>query len=1285
MDFFIPTKKNTKNGIEVYPKFVIKSNIEDLMIRGQDFYAIWDEENGLWSTNEGRALEIIDKQVEIFGKQYEDAYIKYLWDAESGMIDKWHHYCKRQLRDSYVELDSTLIFANDPVSRTDYGSKKLPYDLADVDTPAYNELMSVIYSAEERLKIEWAIGSIIAGDSKNIQKFLVLYGDKGTGKSTVLNIIEKLFDGYYAVFDAKALGSANDQFALEPFRNNPLVAIQHDGDLSRIEDNTRLNSLVSHEIMTVNEKFKSAYSTRFVSFLFMGTNKPVRITDSKSGILRRLIDVSPTGKKVSIFKYNQLKKAIDYELGGIAKHCLDIYESNKNLFDNYIPTSMFGASNDFYNYILDSYDYFITEEVIPLKKAWIAYKEYCDDARVPYPLSLRLFKEELKNYFDNFDERYILSDGTRIRSAYRNFNRSKIEGELPPSKITETPNWLIFKEQSSVLDEYCKDCPAQYSNERGTPQMAWADVETTLKDIDTSKEHYVRVPKNLITIDLDIPDEHGNKSLEKNLEAAAKFPMTYAELSKSGNAIHLEYLYSGNVEELSNIYSEHIEIKKSVGKSALRRKLTRCNDLMIATLTSGLPLIEKKKMINEEVIKDEKHLRNLINKQLRKETHGNTTQSIQYIVKLMNDAYAQNLTYDLTNMKKAVEEFALHSSHQSEYCYKLIQSIKWSNNSNNDISTYDDDLPITFFDVEVFPNLFVCNYKVSGDKQIKRLINPSDEQIKMLCKHHRLVGFNNRRYDNHILYARMLGYSNEALFKLSRRIIKGDRTAFFSEAYNLSYTDIYDFASKKQSLKKYEIEIGFTHVELGLPWDKEVPEEMWETVAEYCDNDVLATEALFKYLEGDWLARKILCDLTGGHPNMTTNTLSTILIFGNNKEPQNEFKYRNLGEPVNALNNEELSFLADIMPEMINSRSISDSDSWLPYFPGYKFDSGKSTYRGELVSEGGYVYAEPGIYYDAALLDIGSMHPHSAAAEITFGVRYTKRFYDLVKARLMIKHGKFDKLSKHMDGLFEPYIKDISNDPKVAKNLAQALKIVINSVYGLTKAHFDNPFKDPRNIDNIVAKRGALFMIDLKHAVQEKGFTVVHIKTDSIKIANATPEIIQFVYDFGKLYGYTFEHEATYERICLIDKAQYIAKDAKDGYWTATGKTFIDPYIFKTLFSKEPILLDDVSIVNSVKDSNIYISKPNSNEKIFIGKVGQFTPVIEGANGGELVKEVLLPDGTKKYDYVQGSKGFLWKQTEELRKINNLDFVDWNYFKKKADEVIQEIEKYGNFDEFRGE
>ena len=213
---------------------------------------------------------------------------------------------------------------------------------------AYNRLMSVLYSEEERKKIEWAIGSVVQGDSKNLQKFLVLYGSAGTGKSTVLNIIQLLFEGYYSVFDAKTLGSSSNSFALEAFKGNPLVAIQHDGDLSRIEDNSRLNSLVSHEMMTVNEKFKSTYANRFKCFLFMGTNKPVKITDAKSGLLRRLIDVSPTGEKINFGEYQTLMKRIRFELGAIANRCKEVYSSDPTAYHDYVPISMLGATNDFY-------------------------------------------------------------------------------------------------------------------------------------------------------------------------------------------------------------------------------------------------------------------------------------------------------------------------------------------------------------------------------------------------------------------------------------------------------------------------------------------------------------------------------------------------------------------------------------------------------------------------------------------------------------------------------------------------------------------------------------------------------------------------------------------------------------------------------------------------------------------------------------------------------------------------------------------------------------------------
>lgn len=1352
LDFLMIATRSGKRGIiEVYPKFIIKKS-NDLMIRGGDFYAIWIEERGIWSTDEQDAVDLIDRELDQYAeenrKRFDDNIrVLHMWDAETGMIDSWHRYCQKQMKDQFHMLDEKLVFSNTKVGKRDYASKSLPYPLEPGETPAWDKLISTLYSPEERHKIEWCIGSIVTGDSKKLQKFLVFYGAVGTGKSTIINVIQQLFEGYHTSFSAKDLGSSSNAFALEAFRSNPLVAIQHDGDLSRIEDNTRINSLVSHEMMTVNEKFRSAYSNRFKTFLIMGTNKPVRITDAKSGIIRRLIDVTPTGDKVPPTEYRLLTKQIPFELGGIAWHCQEVYLENPDYYSDYIPISMMGASNDFYNFVVDSYHVFKREDGVSLKSAWEMYKTYTEEAKVPYPVSRMIFKEELKNYFRNYEERFSMGDGSRVRNYYSGFRTEKFEDQAPEEKETSSspvpahPSIDFVDGAPSYFDKACGDCLAQYANEEGTPRRKWEKVSTKLSSLDTTKLHYVKLPENHIVIDFDIPDEQGQKSFEQNLAEASKWPATYAEVSKSGCGIHLHYIYSGDPTRLSRIYDDHIEVKVFTGNSSLRRKLSKCNDLPIATISSGLPLKGENNVVNSKVVQSEKGLRVQIKRNLNKEIHPATKPSIDFIYKILTDAYESGLTYDVTDMRNAVLAFAANSTNQAEYCIKLVNKMPFKS-AEDGPAVKNDDAKLVFYDVEVFPNLFLVNWKIEGpDQTVVRMINPKPTDIESLMKF-RLVGFNCRRYDNHILYARLMGYTNEQLFNLSQKIINSEKKArsnncFFGEAYNVSYTDVYDFCSVKQSLKKWEIELGLHHQELGLPWDQPVPEHLWQKVAEYCDNDVIATEAVFNARKADFVAREILADVAGMTVNDTTNSLTTRIIFGGNKRPQDQFNYRNMGDASQIYDpNKDLPFTFG--EEECDGYTAFDKKK-RPIFPGYKFEGGKSLYRGEEVGEGGYVYAEPGMYGDIALLDIASMHPSSIIAEELFGPEYTKRFQEIKDARVEIKHKNFEKARKMLNGALAKYLTDEGS----ADSLAQALKIAINSVYGLTSANFENPFRDNRNKDNIVAKRGALFMVNLKHEVQKRGFTVAHIKTDSIKIPDATPEIIQFVMDYGKMYGYVFEHEATYDRMCLVNNAVYIAKYSTGekcqqaygyipsdirkhpGEWTATGTQFQIPYVFKRLFSKEEIMFEDMCETKSVTtalylDTNETLPDVSEYEKeletlrkkwpdkegqypmdydevvadleakiepghnyIFVGKVGSFCPMKPGYNGGLLLREVVdKKTGKKSYVSAGGAKGYRWLESEMVKQLGKEDGIDRGYYDAMVDTAVADISQYGDFEWF---
>lgn len=1314
LDFLIistrSTGKKENTRIEVYPRFVIKKT-DDLMIRGGDFYAVWLEDEGRWSTDEQDALRLIDQALDAYREEHEDIFeypvsVMHLWDAESGMIDRWHKYVQNQMRDNFHPLDEKLIFANTLTSKSDYSSKHLNYSLEDGDISAYDKLIGTLYVPEERKKIEWAIGSIVAGDSKTIQKFVVLYGSAGTGKSTILNIIQQLFDGYYSVFDARALGSSSNSFALEAFKTNPLVAIQHDGDLSRIEDNTRLNSLVSHELMTVNEKFKSTYANRFNAFLFMGTNNPVKITDAKSGLTRRLIDVRPSGEKVPHKEYIKLVNKIPFELGAIASHCLKVYKDDPLAYDEYIPRDMLEETNDFYNFVSDNYFTFKEQNGVSLKAAWEMYKTWCEESNISYPMPKRVFRGQLKDYFEEVVDRMTLPDGTRIRSYYKGFKTDKLDVRETPVEEPEPPRELIeFGETESIFDKEYADCLAQYAKDDGTPLKKWDSVKTKLSELDTSKLHYVRIPENHIVIDFDLKNDEGEKDFGLNLEAASAWPETYAELSKSGAGIHLHYIYDGDVAQLSRVYDDNIEIKVFTGKSSLRRQLTKCNSHEIAHLNSGLPLKEVKKMVSDYTIKSERDLRNRVIKNIRKEYHPNTKPSIDFIKHLLDEAYDSGLHYDLSDLKSAVLSLAASSTHQSEYCVKTVAQMKFKSEEPSARVESPAEAPLVFFDVEVYPNLFIVCWKYAGDEhRVVKMINPSPTDVEGLTKY-RLVGFNNRDYDNHLLYARLMGYGNAQLYDISQRIItKKDRSAKFGEAFNLSYTDVYDFSSKKQSLKKWEIELDIHHQEMGIPWDKPAPENMWDKIAEYCANDVLATEAVFNARKADFVAREILADIAGMSVNDTTNSLTTRIIFGTNRKP--DLVYTDLATGKATDSRYERT-------DIINA------------FPGYEFKDGKNVFRGVDLGKGGYVYSEPGMYRNVALLDVISLHPHSIVAMNCFG-KYTQHFKDLMAARIFIKHKDYESAKKLFGGELAKYL----DNPEMASTLAQALKIAINSVYGLTSAKFNNPFKDIRNANNIVACRGALFMKTLQDEVASRGFTVAHIKTDSIKIPDATPEIIEFCMDFAKKYGYEFEHEATYEKMCLVNDAVYIAKYSSDesingghaGQWTATGAQFQIPYVFKTLFSHEKIEFKDLCETKSVASSlyldmneNLTIQKevedeidkrakmskkPDFNgycnpafknetdeslaaaaakghDYIFVGRVGQFCPIKSGCGGGVLVR-----DNHGKYAAVGGTKGYRWLESEIVRELHKEADIDKRYYDNLVDEAVHDISQYGDFEWF---
>lgn len=1425
--------------------FVVGTKIDDFFDRGKELYGIFDYTTKLWTQDWNKTIELIDEA----GYEAVEAHVgKHIMDdpeyapivlrmanTDNNLIDKFNKFVHSALGDNWKPLNQNVLFSDSVLKKEDYATGTLPYPLKECPTPAYDKLMSRIYGEIETEKIEWYVGAIIQGDQKKIQKILVFYGQPGSGKSTIISrlIVDILFGGehglYCAQFSPEELAERG-QFATAFLAKDPVVAFQDDADLSRIETNVLLNTVISHEPTKVNDKFQRTFIVKPNCLCFVGTNDPVQLTP-RSGLYRRLIDVRPTGDLLSPDEYDEVMAHLPFEASGIAYKCLQTYKRlGKNHYNKYTPENMLSMTNPFHNFVKDRY--FFLRDGVSLPAAYKEYQSYCDECAFTYVLKRYQFRDQLKLYFDKYDD--SLDKDGKAKNYFSGFKVEKI-GIVPKELVKEEPKyttWLNFNCTESLFDELFKEQPAQYPLESGALQSKWKNCTTKLKDLDTHKVHHVKVPTDLIVFDFDLKDDQGNKSFEKNVEAASKFPQTYAELSKSEAGVHLHYWYrGGDPSELSRVLSDNIEVKVFTGDASLRRKLSKCNDLPIAEMYSGL---EKKDTVSKtpdwDGYKNQNVLKSMIIKNTEKFYHSSTKSSIDYINDLLNLAYNNNVSYDLRDLSKLVLEFGSKSTHNKDYCQRLVKEMKfvsddkfmseevdmvnWNvyetedyikqkiteyistasdnkdaidkinsllNNAyrsgsdynvsdmkssivslalgsdkskyclnvaahmhfmsqSNEVKEYAQEepnnheseeysrAPIVFWDIEsnpgdeIDPALFLICWKYQGEEnKVVRMYNPSPGEVEALFNY-RLIGFNNRNYDNHMMYAAGQGYTPQELNKLSHRIIDGDKNAKFGPAYNLSYTDIYDFASanNKKSLKKWEIELGIHHQEAEFDWDKPVPQKYWEKMGNYCENDVKATEAVFNHLQPDFMAREILADLSGLTVNDTTNTHTTQILVGDIKDPQSQYIYTDL---------------STIFPGYEFSQFGINKDR---YLPGVKIVSGKSIYKGIDPGEGGRKIGYPGMYTNVGLFDVASMHPSSAIRLQIFGPEITKRFENIVKARIAIKHKDYDTA---IELLGEKVRKYLTGDPEVlkanAKNLANALKTAINSVYGLTSASFPNKLRDPKNIDNIVAKYGALFMIDLEEELTNMGYKVVHVSTDSIKVADVDDKVAEYIMSKGKEYGYTFEYEALYSKMCLVNDAVYIAKfatpeacqnklgfvpeDNSDAYsqgkpWSATGAQFAVPYVYKTLFSHETIEFNDFCETFSVKEGAIYLDhnegledpsvyekeltklkkKGEDPERVkeledliskchkyeFIGRIGQFTPVLPNHNGGALVRikegKAYAVQGTKKPD----GTAYHWLDSEVARALHDDSFVDRSYYTHLVDKAVETISQYGDFEVF---
>lgn len=1239
---------NRQTNGEVY-QLSIDFNVgrlKDIVIQGGEFVAFFNAETGFWE-DKGNfyefARKLLYEAAEAERAAHPDQTItvldpKHLSSKVPAKIDS---LCKACEVNKPILFNQVVLWQGDRPEREDYATMTMSYRPVDHACPNYDELMSVLYSPENRTMMEWLAGAALCGDGNKIDKFVYLEGDPGSGKSTFLNIVESVFGEYGSSFKAEDLASTNGMFATAQFKKGPLVAIQHDGDLSKIETNITLNNIISHEPININEKYARSYYIRLNTLLFIGSNYPLRLTDSMSGLLRRCLDPVPTGKLLPIDKYNVLYSGALHEIGAIANRFIDVYkEFGARAYNGYRSSRIVRTGNQLGYWVERNRDIeWARDGECLLSTEYALYRSFCESTAIK-PISKSLFERQIKFFWDTAIEEVTDNQSKDVRFIDYVWKRKpfgkpifSLYEDEEYTGTSDTPNdFLTFTSKSDAsLIDLIKDCPAQYSTENGTPRKRWSDVETTMSSIVSTELHYVKLPHNHIVIDLDCKNLSGGKDRDINFAKIRELglPPTYGEFSKSGEGIHLHYIFAGcDPSLLTNLIDADVEVKVFSGNASLRRRFSYGNNLPVATISSGIPMREQKDVVIQDGIKDAKHLENVVRKGLRGEygSHKVTVEFLDFIIRQCKD---KDMSYDLEGYYDQLLEYASNSTNHATQMMAIVVKMPLKNGVT--------EKPIVFFDFEVFPNYNTFCWKILGADKGNKERFPTASFIQTMISKYNLIGFNNKEYDNAIMYEILQGTSPQRLYELSKALTaKGSRTRVSKEAKRLSYSDIYDFCNKKQSLKKWEVDIGIHHQECPHNWDSPLPETAFDEVDEYCLNDVFASEKVFLKNQEDWEARKLLVYLTGLTMNDSTNDLTAALIFGDNIAPQDQFIYTDLST----------------------------------IFPGYEYhmENGNcvSSYHERIIGEGGYVDAVLGFYTMVGVDDVESMHPTSACELNIFGTHYTQRFRELVNTRKAAKNANEEFIRTAFNGKVWKYITENNVD---FKSLSKSLKVPINAVYGLTSAKFPNRFKDPRNVDNIVAKRGALMIMSLQDKLKSEGRVPVHIKTDSIKNPDYTQELHDEICEYAAKYGYRFTIEEFYTVFCVFNKAEYLAYDAAKGKWDFRGATFQNKYVFKTLLGGD-IKKEDYLLTKSVKDSAMYLGED------FIGK--NVNVICAKPHYG---KQMTRRSGDS-VSSVTGTKGLYFMEYEEAIDGDFYEYLNMDYYDDLVRKAKGQIEEFVPWETF---
>lgn len=409
---------------------------------------------------------------------------------------------------------------------------------------------------------------------------------------------------------------------------------------------------------------------------------------------------------------------------------------------------------------------------------------------------------------------------------------------------------------------------------------------------------------------------------------------------------------------------------------------------------------------------------------------------------------------------------------------------------------------LIFYDIEVFEYDSFIVFK-DINKKLVRIFHNNYVKLLDFIKGKTLVGFNNFHYDDKVL-TYMLELKPQYLIKqLNDKIISGDKVTYINKPPFKSLDVFQQIDPSMPSLKKIEGNMGRMILESSVPFtlDRPLKQDEVEQVLYYCGYDVDTTIDVYKLRKESYFEPKeSLLEMLGNEKaaRWNTTTISANLLL---EKPLP--KWETVKIPAE---------MWLIVPEEVRELWLDRAYYWKKPQLAAKHVEIEAFDCSIQFGFGGLHGAHKTIKRakNVKLLDVTSEYPSIIILLRALG-EATEKYKSILEKRIAIK--------------------------KINKILSEALKLILNSVYGNLNQPFSMLYNPMAALSVCIYGQIALF--DLCNKISPF-VTILNINTDGIAFIAHDEKYIDAYKEWEKIYLLNLE-EKMFDLLIQKDVNNYIA------------------------------------------------------------------------------------------------------------------------------------------------